>query len=75
MIELKVRKFGNSLGVILPREAIERMRSTDGAALFLIEAPDGGYLLSPYDPAFADKMRKADDIAVRYRNALRGLDK
>lgn len=75
MIELKVRKFGNSLGVILPREAIERMRGTDGAALFLIEAPDGGYLLSPYDPAFADKMRKADDIAVRYRNALRGLDK
>ncbi|MCK9991689.1 MAG: hypothetical protein Dbin4_00209 [Alphaproteobacteria bacterium] len=75
MIELKVRKFGNSLGVILPREAIERMRSADGAALFLIEAPDGGYLLSPYDPAFADKMRKADDIAGRYRNALRGLDK
>lgn len=75
MIELKVRKFGNSLGVILPREAIERMRSADGAALFLIEAPDGGYLLSPYDPAFADKMRKADDIAGRYRNALRSLDK
>ncbi|HEX4890092.1 MAG TPA: AbrB family transcriptional regulator [Alphaproteobacteria bacterium] len=74
MIELKVRKFGNSLGVILPREAIERMRSADGAALFLIEAPDGGYLLSPYDPAFADKMRKADDIAGRYRNALRSLD-
>lgn len=75
MIELKVRKFGNSLGVILPREAIERMRSADGAALFLIEAPDGGYLMSPYDPAFADKMRKADDIAGRYRNALRSLDK
>lgn len=75
MIELKVRKFGNSLGVILPREAIERMHSADGAALFLIEAADGGYLMSPYDPAFADKMRKADDIAGRYRNALRGLDK
>lgn len=75
MIELKVRKFGNSLGVILPREAIDRMRSADGTALFLIEAADGSYLMSPYDPAFADKMRKADDIAGRYRNALRSLDK
>ena len=47
----KVRKFGNSLGVVLPKEVINRLHSGNGEPLFLIEAPDGGYRLTPYDPA------------------------
>ncbi len=35
----------------------------EGEALFLVEAPDGGYRLTPYDPAFEEKMAKADDLA------------
>ena len=38
MIELKIRKFGNSLGVVLPKEVINRLRAGDGEPLFLIEA-------------------------------------
>jgi antitoxin component of MazEF toxin-antitoxin module len=38
MVELKVRKFGNSLGVVLPKEVINRLHTADGEALFLIEA-------------------------------------
>ena len=75
MVELKVRKFGNSLGVVLPREVINRLRTADGEAVFLIEAPDGGYQLTPYDPGFEKKMTKATDILSRYRNALRVLAK
>ena len=75
MIELKVRKFGNSLGVVLPKEVINRLRTKDGEPLFLIEEPDGGYQLSPYDPAFEKKMAKAEDIIDRYRNALHVLVK
>jgi antitoxin component of MazEF toxin-antitoxin module len=52
MIELKVRKFGNSPGVVLPKEVISRLRTGEGERLFLIEAPDGIYQLTPYDPAF-----------------------
>lgn len=74
MIELKVRKFGNSLGVVLPREVIDRLRSREGEALFLTEAADGSYLLSPYDPEFGVKMAMADDLVRRYRTALRALD-
>lgn len=37
-VELKVREFGNSLGVVLPREVIRRLRTKDGEPLFLIEA-------------------------------------
>ena len=59
--KLKVRKFGNSLGVVLPKEVINRLRTADGERLFLIEAPDGTYQLTPYDPAFEQKMNKAED--------------
>ena len=74
MVELKVRKFGNSLGVVLPKEVIHRLHTRDGEPLFLIEA-SGGYLLTPYDPGFEEKMAKADDIISRYRNTLHVLAK
>jgi putative addiction module antidote len=73
MLELKVRKFGNSLGVVLPKEVISRLGTNDGARLFLTETPDGGYQLTPFDPDFEMKMRKADDIVGRYRNTLHVL--
>jgi len=75
MVELKVRKFGNSLGVVLPKEVTSRLGTRDGAPLYLTEAAEGGYRLTPYDPAFARKMAKADDIIARYRNALHVLAK
>jgi len=75
MVELKVRKFGNSLGVVLPKDVINRLQTKDGQPLFLIEAPDGSYRLTPYDPAFEKKMAKAGDIIGRYRNTLHVLAK
>ena len=30
MIKLKVRKFGNSLGVVLPKEVVNRLHTKDG---------------------------------------------
>jgi putative addiction module antidote len=75
MVELKVRKFGNSLGVVLPKEVINRLQADDGEKLFLIEAPEGGYHLTPYDPGFEKKMAKGEDIISRYRNTLHVLAK
>lgn len=75
MVELKVRKFGNSLGVVLPKEVINRLHTGNGEPLFLIEAADGSYQLTPYDPGFEKKMAKADNIIGRYRNTLHVLAK
>jgi putative addiction module antidote len=75
MVELKVRKFGNSLGVVLPKDVINRLHTGDGEKLFLIEGAGGDYRLSPYDPTFEKKMEKAEEIMSRYRNALRALAK
>jgi putative addiction module antidote len=74
MIELKVRKFGNALGVILPKEVINRLHAGDGERLFLTETPDGGYRLTPYDPKL-EKMAKANEIISRYRSTLHVLSK
>ena len=73
MNELKVRRVGNSLGVILPREVVCRLRATEGQRLFLVETPDSSYRLTPYDPAFEEKMAKAEDIISRYGNTLHTL--
>ena len=75
MLELKIRKIGNSLGVVLPKEAVNRLNAGEGDRLFLIEGPEGAYQLTPYDPAFEKKMKKAEDIIGRYRNALHTLAK
>lgn len=75
MVELKVRRFGNSLGVVLPKDVINRLHTKDGEHLFLIEAPDGSYRLTPYDPAFEKKMAKAEEIIGRYRNTLHALSR
>jgi putative addiction module antidote len=75
VVELKVRKFGNSLGVVLPKDVINRLQTGNGEKLFLIEAAEGDYRLTPYDPEFEKTMAKAEDVMSRYRNALRALAK
>ena len=75
MLQLKVRRIGNSLGVVLPKEAVSRLRAGDGDRLFLIEGPDGAYQLTPYDPSFEKKMEKTEQIIGRYRNTLHVLAK
>lgn len=72
-MNLRVRKFGNSLGVILPKEVISRLQTSDGQTVYLMDAPDGSYRLTPYDPTFEAKMNKAEDIIGRYRNTLKAL--
>lgn len=73
MVDLKVRKFGNSLGVILPKEVISRLKTHEGEALYLAEEPEGGYRLVPFDPEFERKMARAEDVMHRYRDALHVL--
>ncbi|HKQ56404.1 MAG TPA: AbrB/MazE/SpoVT family DNA-binding domain-containing protein [Candidatus Eisenbacteria bacterium] len=75
MVQLKVRKVGNSLGVTLPTQAARILRVKAGDRLYLTEAPGGGFRLTPYDPSFAETMAVADDFMSRYKNALRELAK
>jgi putative addiction module antidote len=75
MLTLKVRKVGNSLGMVLPKEAVSQLRVEEGTTLYLTETPDGGYRLTPYDPEFERQMEAAEEGMARYRNTLRALSK
>lgn len=72
MIELKIRKVGNSLGAVIPRDALDRLKVGEGERVFLTETPDG-YRITPYDPEFERQMELAEEGMSRYRNALRAL--
>lgn len=75
VVELKLRKIGNSLGVVMPKEALARLNAAEGDILILTETTDGGFRLTATDPSFAEKMSVAEKISRRYRNALRELAK
>jgi len=75
MIELKVRKFDNSLGVILPENVLARLSAQEGDALYLTESPQGGYQMSRFDPALGEKLAKAESIMARYSDTLKALAK
>ena len=75
MTQLKVRQIGNSLGVVLPKEILSRLKLKDGDSLFVIEGPDGSMRITPYDPAFEAQMDAAREGMAKYRNTLRELAK
>jgi putative addiction module antidote len=74
-LELKIRRVGNSLGVIIPTEALALLNVREGDVLFLTEAAEGSVRLSAQRPGFAEKAAIADDLIQRYRNALGELAK
>ncbi len=74
-IKTKVRRIGNSLGIVLPKEAIQKLRVQEGATLYLTEAPNDSLLINQDRPGFKDIMALAEDGMNRYRNALRELAK
>jgi len=75
MVALKVRKVGNSLGVVLPKEVLGHLRANEGDELFLLEGPNNSYRLTSLDPIFHSKMEKAEEVMGRYRNTLHVLAK
>ena len=53
---LQIRKIGNSVGVILPKELLARLRLKEGDKLHIVEQTERGLKLSPYDPHHAKAM-------------------
>jgi putative addiction module antidote len=74
MQSLKVTTVGNSAGVILPKEVLEKLRVSKGDVLYLVEEPDG-YKLTPYNQEFVEQMEVAEDIMREDRDVLKVLSK
>lgn len=71
---LKVRRVGNSLGIVLPKEVLAQLRVGEGDELSVTETQDG-IALSAFDDEVARQVEVMRDLAKRYRNALRELAK
>lgn len=69
---LKLRAIGNSTGVVLPKEILEKLRVKRGDELMVLETPDG-ITLTGYDPEFARQMEIAEKIMREDRDLLRKL--
>jgi putative addiction module antidote len=74
MLKLKLTRIGSSVGVILPKEALSRLKVEKGDSVFLTEDKDG-FRITPFDPEFEKAMDSARKVMKRRRNALRELAK
>jgi len=61
--------------IVLPKEALQTLKVSEGDVLFLTEAPEGSLRITPERPGFEDIMKVAEEGMSRYRNALRELAK
>jgi putative addiction module antidote len=75
VLELKLRKVGNSLGVVLPKEALAHLKVGEGDSICVTETTDGALRIAPAQAEFTRQMEAASDIIKRYRNTLRELAK
>ncbi len=74
MVALKVRKVGNSLSTIWPKELLTRLNVKEGDELYAIETQHG-VMITPYDPKFEKTMQSADKVFARFKNAYKELAK
>jgi putative addiction module antidote len=73
-MEIKLRKVGNSVAMIVPKQVRQKMGVEEGDAVYLTETPDG-YRISPYDPEFSRQMKLARKVQAKHRAALHELAK
>lgn len=69
---LKLTQIGNSTGVVLPKEILERLRVSRGDTLYALETPQG-IELTPYSEQFAEQIEAAERIMRRDRDVLKKL--
>ena len=74
MHALKLTQIGNSVGVILPKEVLARLKLEKGDTLYVTEIPDG-VALTQLDPSFEDQLAVGREFMREYRETFRALAK
>ncbi len=72
MEKLKLRAIGNSVGVILPKDVLKRLKLEKGDELYLTATPDG-IRLTPSTASLEKEMEIGREIMRKRRSALREL--
>jgi putative addiction module antidote len=74
-MKIEIKKIGNSDGLILPRELMQRLDLKRGQQLHITELAGGGFQALPYDPDFERTMDIAEQLMDEYRDTLAALAK
>ena len=74
MAALKLTQIGNSVGVILPKEVLARLKVEKGDTLYLTDAAIG-VMLTPYDPALDAQVEAGREFMREYRDTFHQLAK
>jgi putative addiction module antidote len=75
MSALKLTQIGNSVGLILPKDVLARLKVEKGDTLYMTEAANGGVTLTPYDPALDEQVEAGREFMREYRDTFRQLAK
>jgi putative addiction module antidote len=74
MHALKLTQIGNSVGVILPKEVLARLKLEKGDTVYLTDAP-GAVTITPHDPAFEAQLEAGREFMREYRDTFNALAK
>ena len=74
MKKLKLRKVGNSYGLTIPKELLEKYNIKEGEELYVLEGSHG-FTLTTYDPDFEEWAVSFERTNKKYKNALKELAK
>ena len=74
MLALKVTSIGNSMGLILPKEATAKLKIKKGDQIYLTEDSDG-YRITPYNEELILQLKLAEKVMDEDRQVLRALAK
>jgi putative addiction module antidote len=72
---LQIKRIGNSLGLILPKDLLARLKLKEGDTFHVIEQTERGIKLSPYDPKHAEAMEFARRSFRKYADTYKALAK
>ena len=74
MTALKLTQIGNSVGVILPKEILARLKLEKGDTVFVTDTANG-VMLTPYDPGLAEQLEAGREFMREYRDTFHQLAK
>jgi putative addiction module antidote len=71
-IAVKITTIGNSVGIVLPKEVLNRLHVEKGDSLYVTDSP-GGVQLSPYNAELARKLDAFEQVMRENRDVLKKL--
>ena len=74
MTALKLTQIGNSVGVILPKDVLARLKLEKGDMVFVTDAANG-VMLTPYDPSLEEQLEAGREFMREYRDTFHQLAK